>query len=632
MTRKYEDLLLLRASDYDTVDLADSTLQESLAAEFRRAVHHAGSFPYARRDEPAYFVSSPDAGEDPTDRQPAGGESNGEFHRLLNETLLALAYAYHTPGSEGQTNPYYRSSEVLQMYLGALDYSYSRGLDEHAWLPDHAGTASAKAIEQGLVRSSGDFSRVSLRLGGFIQSVFLMRGSLANAGLLAKYRAVVRNLVVNHGVMYPAFFPIARKDAGIGYPNPLPIKRHYHLNADGIRLFADYFWPYYLLAEDASERGAMSAILYHVIDTNLARKPGVQGTIKPDGTGFHHATAYVGAYSPFAIEAFAQLLYLAKGTMLNRAENVEAVKLALEAYRVMVQKYSASAALRGRLIRGSSEGVSKAVSKAMAFLAHPDGLDDIEMKARFLEFFDESYFFSEERRRAYHEGARGLAIRGLGVYRLVSYLKGLGIAPSEAPSGAWIKPYAAAAFFRRGEWLVTAKGFSQYFWDYEGPLNGRQNSFGQNWAYGSLAVFSAGSPVSERGSGYALFNGWDWYHVPGTTASHYPIEERTEQALRASRRQQGIKQRTTHRNYNTRTFVGGVSLGDHGFFVQDLEAVPFTAPTDLSGRKSYSSRGTKSWPWGRTSAVAQRRMRRIRRSSRPTWKPPNPPHRLTASS
>jgi hypothetical protein len=30
-----------------------------------------------------------------------------------------------------------------------------------------------------------------------------------------------------------------------------------------------------------------------------------------------------------------------------------------------------------------------------------------------------------------------------------------------------------------------------------------------------------------------------------------------------------------------------VSLGDHGFFVQDLEAIPFTAPTDLRARKSY---------------------------------------------
>ena len=88
-----------------------------------------------------------------------------------------------------------------------------------------------------------------------------MRGPLADAGLLARKRAVVRNLVVNHGVQHPAFYAIARKDAGISYPDPLPIKRHYHLNADGIWLFADNFWPYYLLVEDAAERSAMSATL-----------------------------------------------------------------------------------------------------------------------------------------------------------------------------------------------------------------------------------------------------------------------------------------------------------------------------------------------------------------------------------
>ena len=587
LIQRFEDLLLFRSSDYEKVEVAEAILNDHLLSKFRRAVRFVSSFSFARRGELAYFVRRLETEmEQPADVSQTG-ESNSGFHRLFNETALMLAYAYHTPGTAETPNPYYQNADVLQLYLSVLDYSYSRGLTEDAWLPDHAGSASAKALEQGLVRTSGDFSQVSLRLGGYIQSIFLMREALADADLLAKYRAVVRNLVVNCGVMYGAFFQVARKDPGISWPDPLPIERQYHLNADGMRLFADYFWPYYLLVEDADERSMMAVILYQVIDTNMAIRPGVQGTIKPDGTGFHHGTAYVGAYTPYTLEAFAQLLYLAKGTSFYRTENVEAVKLALETYRVMVQKYSVSAALRGRLIRGSGEGVSGAVSKGMAFLAHADGLDDIEMKARFAEFFDQEHFFAEERQKPYFEGSRGLAIRGLGVYRLISDLQSASIEPSEPPSGVWIKPYAAAGFFRRADWLVTAKGFSQYFWDYEGDLDGNENSFGQNWAYGSLKVFSAGTPVSEQGSGYALFSGWDWYHVPGTTATHYPIEERSEQALRASRREQGIEQRTTHRNYNTRSFVGGVTMGDHGFFVQDLEAVPFTAPTDLRGWKSY---------------------------------------------
>ena len=582
---KYEEFLLFRASDYEEIPAAKAALEGNLLGRFRRAVRFAGSFAYGRRGELAYYANGPVT--DSPAGEPTDGESDGEFHRLFNQTALTLAYAYHTPGAADVENPYYQNPDVLRRYLSVLDYAYSRGLTENAWLPDHAGNASLDALERGLVRTSGDFSDISLRLGGYIQSVFLMRGPLAGAGLLDKYRAVVRNLVVNCGTMYGAFFLVARAEAGIAYPNPLPVERQYHLNADGMRLFVDYFWPYYLLVEDADERSTMAAILYQVIDTNIAAKPGVYGTFKPDGTGFHHGAAYIGAYTPFTLEASAQLLYLAKGTTFYRSENVETVKTALEVYRVMMQKYSISGALRGRLIGGSGEGVSRAVSKAMAFLAHADGFDDMEMKARFAEFFDEGHFLGEELQAPYFEGSRGLFIRGLGIYRLIAGLQRAAVEASEPPNGVWIRPYAVAGFFRRGDWLVTAKGFSQYFWDYEGNLDARQNSFGQNWAYGSLIVFSSGNPISEQGSGLALADGWDWYHIPGTTASHYMPETHSERALRASRREQGIRQRTVHRNYNSRTFVGGVSLGDHGLFVQDLEAVPFTAPTDLRGWKSY---------------------------------------------
>ena len=594
LAAKYESLLLVTPDDYRISAAAKSAFEDSLFARFRRAVRNAGSFSYERRGELAYFVS--DLGSDSTEtdaERRAREAANREFHNLFNQVLPTLALAYHTPRTSGRRNPYYQSASVLQLCLAILDYSYSRGLTEDAWLPDHAGNASGDALARGLVRTAGDFSEISLRLGGYVQSVFLLREHLAEAGLLEKYRAVVRNLAVNHGTMYGAFFQVARQEAGVSYPNPLPIERQYHLNADGVRLFADYFWPYYLLIDDGPEQSGMAAILRKVIETNIAVKPGTYGTIKPDGTGFHHATAYVGAYSPFAFEAFARLLYLLKGTTFYRAESVEALKLALESYRVMVQRYDPSAALRGRLIAGSGEGRSVAISKAIAFMAHPDGMDDLEMKARFGEFFDAGYFFSSDRQNQYYEGQRGTPFRGLGIYRLIAELQAQAIAAAEPPSGAWIKPYAAAGFFRRDDWLVTAKGFSQYFWDYEGPLNARQNNFGQNWAYGSLAVFSAGDPISEKGSGQVLFSGWDWYHVPGTTASHYPIEPRREAVVRASRREQGIRQRDTHRNYNTKTFVGGVSLGDHGLFVQDLEAVPFTAPTDLRARKSYFFVGDK---------------------------------------
>ncbi len=593
LANRYEELLLFARSDYRASRTAGQVFDGTLLGQFAQAVEDAQAYPYEFRGVPAYYDIQAGAGSETSTGIVAGRDANGRFLEFFSSTVPLLAYAYRTPGPRRGDNPYYRNPDVVQLYAFALEYCYSRGLTESAWMPDHAGAASHNALRKGLIRSSGDFSTVGLRLGGFIQSLFLMREPLERLGLLDKYRAVARNLAINNGVMYAAFFRYAREDAGTDYPAPLPEQQLYRLNADGMRLFADYFIPYFLLIEDDGEQREMEAILRRVIAANIAVTPGVQGTVKPDGTGFHHGTAYVGAYSPYTFESFAQLLYLLADTDFHGPENLEAVKLALQSFRTMAQKYTVSSALRGRLIGGDGDDAATAITRAMALLAHSEGANDAEMQARFTEFFDPDYFFSSQRLGDYHEGQRGVPIRGLGIYRVADEVLSMGVAPADVPSGVAIKPYAAAAFFRRGDWLVTAKGFSRYFWDYEGPLNRRMNSFGQNWSYGLLQVFSAGDPVSEAGSGHDLSNGWDWYHVPGTTASHYPVEERSYARVAEVRRQAGIEQLDIQRNYNSKSYVGGVTLGEHGFFVQDLEAVPFTAPTDLTARKSYFFVGDK---------------------------------------
>ena len=593
LAEKYDALLLLSRSDFRTTPVAETVFEDVLLEQFETAVADAQRYAYELRGVPARYDFEALAGSETSTESESSRAANGRFLELFSSTLPLLAYAYRIPGPGRGDNPYFLDRDVLRLYAFVLEYCYSRGLTELAWMPDHAGQASLKAIRDGLVRPSGDFSSVGLRMGGFIQSIFLMREPLAQLGLLDKYRRVARNLVINNGVMYAAFFPYAREDAGTDYPQPLPDEQRYHLNADGVRIFVDYFLPFFLLIEDDREQQEMEETLRRVVAKNIAVKPGVQGTIKPDGTGFHHGTAYVGAYTPYAFESFAELLYLLEGTDFYRPINLQAVKLALQSFRTMVQKYTASSALRGRLIDDDGGDPAIAVTRAMALLAHPDGANDVEMQARFSEFFDPDYFFADERLGKYHAGRRGVPIRGLGIYRLIDEVSSLNVIPADAPSGAIIKPYAAAAFFRRNDWLVTAKGFSRYFWDYEGPLEKSQNSFGQNWSNGLLQVFSAGDPVSETGSGHDLLRGWDWYHVPGTTASHYPIEEREYADVLEFRRQAGIARRDIHRNYNTRSFVGGVTLGDHGFFVQDMEAVPFTSPTDLRARKSYFFVGDK---------------------------------------
>ena len=101
-----------------------------------------------------------------TERQQEIAGSDADFRRLVLDLLPKLAYAYLVEGTADRSNPHYQSAEILQLYIAGLEHAYSRGVTEQAWLPDHAGTASADAVESGLARPAGDVSTLSLRLGG----------------------------------------------------------------------------------------------------------------------------------------------------------------------------------------------------------------------------------------------------------------------------------------------------------------------------------------------------------------------------------------------------------------------------------------------------------------------------------
>ena len=270
---------------------------------------------------------------------------------------------------------------------------------------------------------------------------------------------------INNGVMYAAFFEHARPDAGIKFKGKVP--EPYYLNADGLRLFVDYFLPYYLLIEDTGGLQQMSEVLRQVIAMNLAVKQGTQDLFKIDGTGFHHHVAYHGGYAPETFQFWAQLVYLLAEPIWS-AKQLSVLKKALQTHRFITQLCSVPRGLRGRLLTKREDGSSISVLKAMALLAHPNSVADQEMQARFKEYLDSDYVTSDEQLANFYKGDCGVLIDGLGIFRLVADIEALDIAAAPTPTGAVIKPYAAAGFYRMGNWLAAVKGFSRYFWDYEG--------------------------------------------------------------------------------------------------------------------------------------------------------------------
>lgn len=69
--------------------------------------------------------------------------------------------------------------------------------------------------------------------------------------------------------------------------------------------------------------------------------------------------------------------------------------------------------------------------------------------------------------------------------------------------------------------MVAIKGHSRYIWNtetYEGC-----NLYGRYLNYGNVQILGSGNPISNFGSGFRQ-EGFDWAHIPGTTAIVVPID------------------------------------------------------------------------------------------------------------
>ncbi|MDE6499310.1 MAG: sugar lyase, partial [Rikenella sp.] len=81
--------------------------------------------------------------------------------------------------------------------------------------------------------------------------------------------------------------------------------------------------------------------------------------------------------------------------------------------------------------------------------------------------------------------------------------------------------YNASLSMRRDGGLLTAAGHSSYLWSAE--IYQGCNLYGRYLTHGSLQLLGDGEPVSAFGSGFRQ-EGWDWCHIPGTTAVEIPME------------------------------------------------------------------------------------------------------------
>ena len=226
--------------------------------------------------------------------------------------------------------------------------------------------------------------------------------------------------------------------------------------------------------------------------------PGTIGGLKPDGTTFHHGGFYPG-YTTGALATLAQYIAATTGTQFVPTE--EARRILAQAFRTM-RNYSNlhewNTGIGGRHPFTGKMGTADI--EAFAQLAMAGDLTgngdafDRTLAADYLRLIN---------------GKNTKAAR---------YFKEQGVEPAQAPQGFFVYNYGAAGIMRRGDWMVTLKGYNTNVWGSE--IYTKDNRYGRYQSYGSVQIMGK---KSRKASGY-VEEGWDWNRLPGTTTLHLPFD------------------------------------------------------------------------------------------------------------
>lgn len=235
---------------------------------------------------------------------------------------------------------------------------------------------------------------------------------------------------------------------------------------------------------------------------SLHYTPGTIGGIKVDGTTFHHG----GHYPNYTTGAFAAIGYFCKITadteFALEAEARRCFKHALLTMDAYTNTHTWGLGVAGRHPLSKVGRIPDPDVNAFGYLALQGDLTGSGRK--------------------YDPDLAGAWIRLKGSdKRLTGLFKGEGIVANEKPEGFIVLNYGAVGIHRRGNWMVTLKGYNSDVWGSE--IYTRDNRYGRYQSYGTVQVIGSGSPISAFNSGFTQ-EGWDWNRPPGATTIHLPFE------------------------------------------------------------------------------------------------------------
>ena len=404
-----------------------------------------------------------------------------------------------------------------------------------------------------------------IRLNPYANAVFLLRQELREIGRLGEHQRAI--------AWYTRFGALAELDTSIGE------------NTDHIRGGAGPKLIGVLLMENSPEKVARMLALRDYIIHVTEFAPGYSDTIKPDFTLFHHLTAYQNAYGVQALTTLAMLDWLLRGTPFALPQQTsERLRDTLMAQFDIAADFELHPALSGRFPY-TNTAIDRYMLPGFAFAAMHDGL---LIEPRLGAALAWAY------QRANLRRVYGSLMPKLKYYGSFGTLEIMASAVRQAeelswetPSGHFVFPYGAAANHKRPGWAASVRGWSRYIWDWESGHRG-ENPYGRFMAFGSLLLFTKGSPLGLEASGIDLDGGFHWAYAPGATTKALPMEHVLYEIEPTAHYPEG-----KHRNFSAEAFAGGVShRGWDGFYAMKFRD---TVPSEGKPLFDDSFRATKSF-------------------------------------
>ncbi len=397
-------------------------------------------------------------------------------------------------------------------------------------------------LDQGFAAGSaqGTLHHLGYSMRNFYIAPVLMRDVLFQAGLLDQVQAAME------------WF------SGVGEVKVAPENPGMDIDAFNTSLMGRL--ASILILDPSSYKYAYMQAISRWIDNGFKYVDGTLPCFKSDGSIYHHRRAYP-AYAVGGLDGAVNAVWMLRGTTLAISEEShEILKESLMQMRFWCNLRSFPLAMSGRHPDGKGE-LDPYHYALLADAGTPDGKKaiDPDLAGAFLRL-------TPDKTKAYK-------------YWTDKFQKE-GFSAEKTPQGSRSYGYNCSLSHRYDQSLVTFAGHSRYLWAAE-IYNGA-NHYGRYLTHGSMQILGDGQPViNSFGSGYQV-DGWDWCHIPGTTAAAIPMTDMKAVVLNVDEHS-GYEEMLLSDEW----FAGGVThKGEYGAFAMKLhEHDKYNG--SLRARKSY---------------------------------------------